>query len=242
MTDTAARTATSTVAHEFVMALGARRDQTAVRWRDLDGSWRSWTTGELAARVARAAAGLRELGVQPGQRVLLMMRNIAEFHLADLAVMYCGATPVSIYNSSSPEHIAYLASHAEAAAAIVEDGEFLGRFEAVRDRLPDGMRLVLVRDGAAGATPWSSLLDAAPLDLADAAAAISPDSAATVIYTSGTTGPPKGVVLTHANVCTQVAAVRELIEVDLAGKRLVSYLPMAHIAERAVSHYGMILN
>ncbi|HEY3261522.1 MAG TPA: AMP-dependent synthetase/ligase [Pseudonocardiaceae bacterium] len=242
MTDTAIRTATSTIAQGFVAAVGSRGDQTAVRWRDQDGAWRSWTTAELAHQVARAAAGLRALGVQPGQRVLMMMRNVAEFHVADLAVMFCGATPVSIYNSSPPEQIAYLAGHAEAAAAIVEDAEFLGRFDAVRDQLPAGMRIVLVRGSADGVTPWASLLESVPRDLADAAAAISPDTAATVIYTSGTTGPPKGVVLTHTNVCAQVAALRQVFSGEVSGKRVVSYLPMAHIAERAVSHYGMILN
>ena len=242
MVNIATQTATSTVAHEFVTSMEARGDQTAVRWRDQDGGWRSWTTAELAEQVARAAAGLRELGVQPGQRVLLMLRNIAEFHLADLAVMFCGGTPVSIYNSSPPEQIAYLASHAEAAAAIIEDAEFLGRFDAVRDQLPNGMRLILVRGAADGVTPWASLLGSAPLDLEEAAAAITPDTVATVIYTSGTTGPPKGVVLTHANVCAQVAALRAMIPGDVSGKRLVSYLPMAHIAERAVSHYGLVLN
>jgi long-subunit acyl-CoA synthetase (AMP-forming) len=242
VTRTGVSTLASTVARGFVSAIEARGGQTAVRWRDQDGAWHSWTTAELGERIARAAAGLRELGVQPGQRVLLMMRNIAEFHVADLAVMFSGATPVSIYNSSPPEQIAYLAGHAEAAAAIVEDRGFLSRFDAVRDQLPDGMRTVLIRDHADGVTPWPSLLESAPLDLAGAAAAISPDSAATVIYTSGTTGPPKGVVLTHANVCAEEAALRETFSGDVSGKRVISYLPMAHIAERVVSHYGMALS
>jgi len=251
MTDTAATTATTneaprpTVAAEFVAALEARRDVTAVRWRDADGNWQSWTTGELADRVARAAAGLRELGVGPGQRVMLMMRNIAEFHVADLAVVFCGATPVSIYNSSAPDQIAYLAGHAEATLAIVEDGEFLSRFDAVRDRLPNLAKFVVVRDvegDCDDVVPWASLLDHEPIDLAEAAAAISPDAAVTIIYTSGTTGPPKGVVLTHGNVCAEVNGLRDVFDTDLTGKRVVSYLPMAHIAERAVSHYGMVFN
>jgi len=290
MTDTATRTALApTVAHGFVAALdpdGGRRDLDAVRWRGEDGGWRSLTTAQLGEQVARVAAGLRELGVRPGERVLLMMRNIPEFHVADLAVMFCGGTPVSIYNSSSPEQVAYLAGHAEATAAIVEDGGFLARFAAVRDRLPAGLRMIQIRaggaggaggadgagrdggaggaggdggaggaggdggdgagttggDGGAAVTAWASLLATEPLDLAAAADSIGQDTAATVIYTSGTTGPPKGVVLTHANVCAQVGALREIIPGELAGKRLISYLPMAHIAERAVGHYGMALN
>ncbi len=236
----------TTIAREFVAALDARTDQTALRWRDPDGTWHGWTTGELADQVARAATGLRELGVRPGQRVLLMMRNIPEFHVADLAVLFCDATPVSIYNSSAPDQIAYLADHAEATVAIVEDAEFLARFDSVRDRLPRLTEFVVVRadpsDVPDGARPWAALVDNEPLDLPTAAAATSPDTPATVIYTSGTTGPPKGVVLTHDNVVAQVEAVRALYDYDITGRRVVSYLPMAHIAERAVSHYGLILN
>jgi long-chain acyl-CoA synthetase len=232
----------STIAGAFVDALPKRRDQVAVRWRDDAGEWRSWTTGELAELIARAAAGLRALGLQPGQRVLLMMRNIAEFHAADLAVMFAGGTPVSIYNSSSPDQVAYLAGHAEATIAIVESPAFLAGFEAVRDRLPQLTRFVVIKDAPDGTTSWDELIGHEPLDLAEAAAGIRPEDPATVIYTSGTTGNPKGVVITHRNVCSQVRAVQTLLGGEQNGTRVVSYLPMAHIAERAVSHYGLAIN
>jgi long-chain acyl-CoA synthetase len=235
----------STIARGFVDALPQRREQVTVRWRDDGGEWRSWTTGELAELIARVAAGLRALGLRPGQRVLLMMRNIAEFHVADLAVMFAGGTPVSIYNSSAPEQVAYLAGHAEATIAILEDPEFLARFDAVREQLPELARFVVIRDAPAerdDVTPWSELVAQEPLDLGEATEGIGPDDAATVIYTSGTTGNPKGVVITHRNVCSQVRAVQTLLGGEQDGVRVVSYLPMAHIAERAVSHYGLALN
>jgi long-chain acyl-CoA synthetase len=86
-------------------------------------------------------------------------------------------------------------------------------------------------------TSFDALLAAEPIDLAAAAGSITADDLATVIYTSGTTGNPKGVMVTQRNVCAEVAALRAEFGTDLAGKRIVSYLPMAHIAERAVSHY-----
>jgi long-chain acyl-CoA synthetase len=85
--------------------------------------------------------------------------------------------------------------------------------------------------------PWASLLDAEPLDLGTAAAAIAPGDTATVIYTSGTTGPPKGVVLSHYNICWTMASYLPLLQMEQLGRRIVSYLPMAHIAERMASHY-----
>jgi long-chain acyl-CoA synthetase len=229
----------TTLAAAFLATVADSPDRTALRWRNGDDTWSSWTFGELADRVARFAAGLQDLGVRPGDRVMLMMRNIAEFHVADLAVVLAGATPVSIYNSSSPEQVAYLAGHAGARLAILEDSNYLARFDAALDSLPQLSGFVVLRDAPArdDVTSFDTLLEQEPLDLAQAASAVAPDDLATVIYTSGTTGNPKGVMVTQRNVCAEVAALRAEFATDLAGKRIVSYLPMAHIAERAVSHY-----
>src|ERR1700712_1851035 len=101
-----------------------------------DGGWGELSFGELADKVARAAGGLRSLGVGPGDRVVIMMRNIPEFHWVDLAAVFLGATPISIYNSSSAEQVAYLAGHAKAKLAVLEDDGFLERVQKVRDQLP----------------------------------------------------------------------------------------------------------
>jgi len=229
----------TTVPEAFLATVARSGDRTALRWKTADDAWDSMSFTELADRVARVAAGLQNLGVQPGDRVLLMMRNIAEFHVADLAVLVAGATPVSIYNSSSPDQIAYLAGHARAGVAILEDPAFLGRFDLALDQLPELTRFVVLRDAPdrEDVTSFDTLLQAEPLDLAKAAESVGPDDLATVIYTSGTTGNPKGVMVTQRNVCAEVTALRAEFATDLIGKRIVSYLPMAHIAERAVSHY-----
>ena len=189
---------------------------------------------------------LVDLGVQRGDFVVLMMRNIAEFHVADLAVLAAGATPVSIYNSSSPQQVAYLINHCGATAAIVEDDDFLARFlDDEAPAKPSLRTLVSVRPSSghdANVHDWNQLLESSPLDLGEAAAAISPSDIATVIYTSGTTGNPKGVVLDHENICWTVECLREGVGIIEEGWKTISYLPMAHVAERAVSHYGAISN
>ena len=120
--------------------------------------------------------------------------------------------------------------------AIVEDEGFRGRFAEVSADLP-ALRNVGVVRGTADFS-YDELLSHAPIDLDSAAAAIEPGQLATVIYTSGTTGPPKGVMLTHHNIAwTAESLFRAIARDDLAGKRLISYLPMAHIAERMTSHY-----
>jgi len=232
-----------TVATEFLSIVercGARR---ALRWMEGEGAWGEVTFAEVADRVARVASGLRSLGVGRGDRVVIMMRNIPEFHWTDIGAIFAGATPISIYNSSSPDQIAYLAGHAGAKVAILEDDGFLDRFEAVRDQLPALEHIVMLRGERDGVLPWSTFDDASPLDLAAAASEVRPDDLATVIYTSGTTGNPKGVMLDHANLVWEGESLLECFEWtrdEAAGTKLVSYLPMAHIAERMVSHYGMI--
>src|SRR5438874_5489343 len=92
-----------TVPGQFAETVARRADLTALRWRTADGGWGELSWREYADRAARVAAGLRALGVQPGERVVLMLRNRPEFHVADIGVLLAGATPISIYNSSSPD-------------------------------------------------------------------------------------------------------------------------------------------
>ncbi|HZQ27228.1 MAG TPA: long-chain fatty acid--CoA ligase [Acidimicrobiales bacterium] len=233
-----------TVAERFAATVAVHPDVVALRWQQPDQSWGELTFREYAERAARLAAGLRGLGVGRGDRVVLMMRNRPEFHVADMAVMFCGATAISVYNSSSPEQVQYLVSHCEAKVAIVEDAGFLERFVKVRADLPALEHIAVIEDpnGAEGVLRYDDLLAHDPVSLVEAAGVAQPDDIATVIYTSGTTGPPKGVMLSHYNIVWTAQSLRLAYERDdIVGLRLVSYLPMAHIAERMTSHYQGVI-
>src|SRR4051812_20337234 len=230
-----------TPARDFVATLGKMGDQVALRWKAGD-AWDEWTFAEYGERVARVTAGFRAMGISPGERIVLMMRNRPEFHVLDMAALMCGATPISIYNSSSAEQVAYLAGHCNAKVAIVEDSGYLARFTPVRGQLGDLKAIGILQrsDGGDDGVTFDldELLSHDPADLGSAAAGGGPDDLATVIYTSGTTGPPKGVALSNYNICWTVECLKASIDFEeFAGKRLVSYLPMAHIAERMTSHY-----
>jgi long-chain acyl-CoA synthetase len=221
----------------FVRTATRTPDDPAVR--ELGGEQMTWS--EYADRAARFAGGLSALGVGAGDRVVLMVRNRLEFHLADVAVLAVGATPISIYNSSSPEQIAYLVNHSSAGVALVEGGEFADRVLAAAADCPTLRSVVVLGDGPQGTIEWAQVANGMPVDLSAAAAEIDPAALLTVIYTSGTTGPPKGVMLSHANVLAASSVLRHYTGRDTDdGRRLISYLPMAHVAERMVSHYNHI--
>jgi long-chain acyl-CoA synthetase len=189
------------------------------------------------------AAGLRANGVQRGDHVVLMLRNVPDFHVVDMAAYMVGATPISIYNSSSAEQVEYLVNHSEAVFAVVENLGFLERFLKVRDQLPDLRGIAVLTDpdqlAPADVVAGDTLYTHGEIGFDEAKGNCAPDDLATMIYTSGTTGPPKGVMLTHRNICWTVECLRRALPFDdYVGKRIISYLPMAHIAERMTSHYA----
>jgi long-chain acyl-CoA synthetase len=241
------RAVASTNAPQLFLKLASEhRDLPALHSRNADGTWNTWTMSDYAATTAKAVAGLQQAGLVPEQRILLMMRNRPDFHWFDLAAQFVRATPVSIYNSSSSEEIQYLASHAGAEIAIVEDANFLERLLKIRDELPMLKRIFVIdppADGCPdGTQPASTLMDHGSADLQSLANEIQPDDIATLIYTSGTTGPPKGVMISQYNVVYTVESLRHCFGLDsFVGRRVVSYLPMAHIAERMMSHYQQLI-
>jgi long-chain acyl-CoA synthetase len=218
----------------------AARQPDAIAVRELGGEQMSWS--QYADRVARFAGGLSALGVGAGDRVALMLHNRLEFHVADVAVVAAGATPVSMYNSSSSEQIAYLVNHCKAVVALVEDGELAERVLAAASDCPLLKTVVVLGEGPAATIDWAQVASGEPVDLVAAAAGIDADALLTVIYTSGTTGPPKGVMLSHTNVIAAGSVLTYYTgrETD-DGRRVISYLPMAHVAERMVSHYNHLI-
>jgi long-subunit acyl-CoA synthetase (AMP-forming) len=205
------------------------------------GAWERTSWSEYADAVARAGRGLVALGVQQGQGVVILAANRPEWFIANVAAQAIGALPAGIYTNSTPEQCRYIAEHAEAVVAVVEDNSALQQLEAAGGR-PGGLRHVVLMDGAPGqegSLSWAELLAlGGPVHEAEAARrarAVGPEDVATLIYTSGTTGHPKAVMLTHQNLAFIARKAQEILPVG-ADDRLISYLPLSHIAEQVVSH------
>ena len=168
-----------------------------------------------------------------------MLVNRPEFHFADSAVMHLGATPFSIYNTYTEEQIEHLLQDAGSrvrdhrAGARRQDPRRSRRASSASSRWSWSTASRRRERSRSTSSPRAATAD---FDFEAAWRAVEPDDVLTLIYTSGTTGPPKGVQITHANICETVRSYDELIEFPDGG-RIVSYLPMAHVAERNVSHY-----
>ncbi len=224
-----------TVCEAFQITAEAVADQVALRTKDDDVSL---TWGEYADHARKVAGGLAALGVGRGDTVAIMLTNRPEFHYCDAGAMHLGATPFSIYNTYTAEQIEYLVGDAGNTVVITEQA-FLDRIMAAKDA-DNPLEHVVVVDGdpPEGAISLAELEGKAAEDFDFEAAwkAVEPDDILTLIYTSGTTGPPKGVQISHGNMVGCVRSYDKIIVFPFGG-RIVSYLPMAHVAERNVSQY-----
>ena len=206
------------------------------------GGGRGMTWAQYGQRVRSLAAGLAGIGVRPGDTVALMLTNRPETVLVDSAAMHIGAIPFSIYNTSSPEQVEYLLSHA-GCRVVVSESRFAGTVLEVAGRLGSIEHVFLVDGEAVGAAPLAQLEHAGHegFDFDAAWRAVGPGDVATLIYTSGTTGPPKAVELTHESLLWELRLLDRVFPMRPCG-RSTSYLPMAHLADRTISHYQAIVS
>lgn len=210
-----------------------------------DGAWRPTRWREYNDQVRRAARAMIGLGLQPGQGVCILSYNRAEWAITAFAAMAAGGVPAGIYTTCSAGEVQYIVHHAEAPLVVVEDRAQYDKLAAQRDKLP-GLRHIVVLQGAEAigdplVLSWEQFLacaDAvAEAALSERLANLHEDDTSTYIYTSGTTGPPKAVMLSHKSVLWTTEVLLELVEND-PDDRLLSYLPLSHIAEQMLSMHG----
>lgn len=237
--------APTTVPALFQQTASRRGDAPALHFKS-GSRWVPISWSEYARAVARLANALLEDGIQAGERVAIWAGNRPEWQIADLAITHAGAVTVAVYQTLAPIQVRYLLAHSEARILVLANREQFDQVAAIRHELP-ALRRIVVMDGEAPelegwVVTWDACLRAGeaygrtrPGLLAARWQAVAPEDMASLIYTSGTTGTPKGAILTHRNLTWTVAATMEA-HLGSESDRLLSYLPLAHVLERVVSH------
>lgn len=213
------------------------------------------TWSQLRGEIAGLARGLADLGLQSGQRMLIMAASRPEHLIADLAAVHLGAIPCTAYSTLSSTQIRFVARHSAAPVVVLEGAAELARWRPVLDELPALRHIIVIEDSAMdGAASEGASRDERLVSLAEVrrrgaelhaqdpevfernTTDVKPDDPLAMIYTSGTTGDPKGVVLSHRNAIHEAVAVHTL---HGSPQHLtnIAYLPLAHIAERELSIY-----
>ena len=228
----------------FFDAIDNRARPDALQFKQ-DGRWVSLSHAEVERRVAGFAAALLELGIERGDRSAVLSENRPEWAIADYAVLGIGAVFVPIYSTLPANQITYILADCETKAILVSSREQFDKIDAIRAEVPS-LRHVITFDesGVEGeALHFAAMVEGAAGPEAtrrfrERAAEVNSDDLATLIYTSGTTGHPKGVMLTHHNLTSNVAAVRahQVIESG-RGDVALSFLPLSHVFERMVDYY-----
>jgi long-chain acyl-CoA synthetase len=204
------------------------------------GTWQPITAAQLQARVYATARHLRNWGIGKSDRVAILSENRAEWAIADFATLLIGAIDVPIYATQTAEQCLHILQHSRARVLFVSTTQ---QYDKVSAMIPlTGVERVVMMDYAAGlhdVIPMSEFLEDAKMgadpEIEGIARSIQPDDVATLIYTSGTTGTPKGVILTHGNIASNLSMTRHLVDVgpdDLC----ISFLPLSHITARHLDY------
>ncbi|MCH5683564.1 AMP-binding protein [Niabella sp. W65] len=210
-----------------------------------NGQWKAYATHEVADIANRLSAGLLAKGVsahnltpESSDKIAIISNNRPEWILTDLAVQQIGAILIPMYPTTSPHELEYILNESEAKYIFVSSEELLTKIRSLKS---DFLKGIYTFDKIEGATHYSELLNLASDELLQQVAAIKPQvpntHVATIIYTSGTTGTPKGVMLSHSNIVSNVFFSKASFPFpDQPQTKVLSFLPLNHIFEKMVTY------
>lgn len=231
----------------FFGATDRFRDRPLAMRHKRDGAWRELTHAQLAEQVRHLSMGLLELGVKAGDRVALLSENRPEWACVDYACLAARCADVPIYPTLPARQAQYILQDSGAVLIFVSNQEHADKIASIRGQLP-ALRQVISFDRDVRGDEILHIDEVAERgrsagarypDWRAQAEAAEPGDLATLIYTSGTTGNPKGVMLTHGNITSNVVASLQVLSIG-PGDECLSFLPLSHIFERMVGHYTML--
>ncbi len=234
----------------FFRQVEAQGDRIALRRKEF-GIWNRITWNQYGEKVRETAAGLIAIGISPGERVAILGDNRPEWLICHLASMSIGCATCGIYSTSAPEQVSYVVGHSESAVLFVENEEQVDKVLEILDKVELKQVIVWEPKGLWGFShpriiyfddfllKGKAYLSDNPECVSDRMNDIDPDNTAMIIYTSGTTGPPKGAMITHANIISITESFTTFNPFS-PDDEMLSYLPLAHIYENLISLFQAV--
>ena len=203
--------------------------------RDSKGNWKSYSTEDVKNYSEQAASGLLKLGLKPGDKVALVIyKNRPEWVIMDFALQMAGLISIPLYPTISISEYEYILNEAEVKAAFCGGLDLYDKLSLAGKNIPS-LENIYTFDKAEGRPYWEEILDSEGLSkVEDIKGRLTGEDLITIIYTSGTTGNPKGVMLTNNNIMHAIFETAPIAPID-PGEKVLSFLPLCHIYERAVS-------
>lgn len=206
-----------------------------------NGVWLKTSTEEYIAKANAISRALLRMGVNKNDKIaIISSNNRTEWHIMDIGILQTGAQNVPIYPTISENDYEYILNHSEAKYCIVSDNEVLAKLNAIKYNVPN-LKEVYSFNEINGCKNWNELLvlgkeDSNQEEVENRKSNVKPHELATIIYTSGTTGQPKGVMLSHNNIVSNVLDSADRIPFAAGESRALSFLPICHIYERMVTY------
>ena len=203
----------------------------------VNGVWKKTSMQSFVEQAKQMSLGLINAGIQPGDKIAMVSNNRSAWHITDLAILQIGAVNVPIYPTITSEDYAYILNDAEAKMVFVSDLDLFQKISKVMELVPS-LKQIYSFDEIKGAAGWKTLLDSSSQDFSPIEKRkmhITKKDLATLIYTSGTTGTPKGVMLSHQNIVSNVLGSENRFPCSYESRAL-SFLPICHVYERMVTY------
>ena len=206
-----------------------------------NNQWKNISTQQYITDANTVSRALLKLGIKPGDKIAVITSlNQPKWHVLDIGVMQIGAINVPLYPTFSEKDYAYVLNHSDSIFCFVSDDELYQKVSAVKSQTQ--LQKIFSFENLQNESGWNQFLDLGKEQTLQPQVdtyknAINPDDLATIIYTSGTTGTPKGVMLSHHNILSNVLAVGKRLNLHDNKKIAISYLPISHIFERAAGYY-----
>ncbi|WP_299677704.1 long-chain fatty acid--CoA ligase [uncultured Tenacibaculum sp.] len=203
-----------------------------------NGKWESVSTKEYIDKANAISRGLLRLGVQPNDKIaIISTNNCTEWNICDIGILQTGAQNVPIYPTISKEDYEYVLNHSESTYCFASDEMIIEKLNQIKGNTK--LKGVFTFDQIAGEKNWNEVLELGKdesnqQEVEERKANVKPEDLATLIYTSGTTGRPKGVMLSHNNIVSNVLASSLRVPVDQGQGKSLSFLPVCHIFERMI--------